>query len=47
MRALTEIEQNEVSGGNPALVVTIVIACIGAAYMLGKDMAERDNARDN
>ncbi len=44
-------EVNEVSGGE--VVTTVVIAVVGFigaacafAYSVGKDMAERDNARD-
>lgn len=50
MRELTQMETKDVSGGEVATVVIAVVGVIGAAcawaYSVGKDMAERDNARD-
>lgn len=44
MREVTEKELVEVSGGGVVeLVVGSVVAYVGAAYTLGKDMAQRDN----
>ena len=48
MRALNNVELNQVNGGNPLVVIPIVIGVVGAvikfSYDVGKDMAERDNA---
>lgn len=44
MREITEKELAAVSGGGLVeLVVGVVVAYVGAAYTLGKDMAQRDN----
>jgi len=43
---LGTIEQGNINGGSITLGVAILIAAGKAGYQVGKDMAQRDNARD-
>ncbi len=48
MRELNKVELAQVNGGNPVLIaIGLAGAIIKFSYDVGKDMAERDNARNN